>query len=122
LANSILKIQDRGDVAPTILGEDYANQFAMIVYPEATGYEASNFYLQLTISQHISTFISRATTVFKIKTGDVTTRTGMFVGCSSGSAAANVWTGAVGHLGEMRRAYAAAHDRRRCSVLRHHHV
>ena len=84
LALGQLNPQDRGDTTARILGEDYSNQFAMIVYPEATGYEASNFYLQ-----EITTLIDRA--VFKTKIGDVTTaRTGMFAGCSSGSVAANV--------------------------------
>ena len=54
-----------------------------------TGLEAANYYLQNTI-----TFIERLTTAFKIRVGDLTARTGMFVGCSSG-VEGNVWTGAV---------------------------
>ena len=67
----------------------------MIVYPEATDLKTSNYYLR-----DISTFIERSTTAFKINTGDLTTRIGMFVGCSSGKAAADVWTGAVGRTFE----------------------
>ena len=55
----------------------------MIIHPSVTGLEAANYYLQ-----HIITFIERSTTTeFKIKTGDVSVRTGIFVGCSSGVAA-----------------------------------
>ena len=76
---------DRGNVKTQILGPDFADQVAMVVYPEATGLQASNDCLY-----DISTFIERSTTAFKIYTGDLTTRTGMFVGCSSDNAAANV--------------------------------
>ena len=62
LAIGQLNPQDRGDTTARILVEDYSNQFAMIVIPEATGYEASDFYLQ-----EITTLIDRATTVFKTK-------------------------------------------------------
>ena len=71
----------------------------MVVHPEATGLQASNYYYYL---HDISTFIGRSTTAFKIHVGDLTTRTAMFVGCSSGNAAANVWTGAVGRTFDKR--------------------
>ena len=60
---------DRGDVASQIIGPDFADQFAMVMHPEATGLQASNYYLH-----DISTFIERSTTAFKIHVGDDTHR------------------------------------------------
>ena len=80
-----LTLNNRGDVTHQTLGPDFAHQFAMIVYPEATGLQASNYYLH-----DIKTFIDQSITTFRLFLGDVSARTGMFVGCSSGNAAANV--------------------------------
>ena len=89
-----LTSNDRGDIENQILGADYANQMMMISYPSVTGLEAANSYLQ-----HISTFIERSTTAFRINVGHLTARTSMFVGCSSG-VEGNVWTGAVERTGQ----------------------
>ena len=63
------------------------NQFAMVVHPEATGLQASNYYLH-----DIKTFIDQSITTFRLLVGDVSART---VGCSSGVSAGNAWTGTV---------------------------
>ena len=60
------------------------------------------------------------TTAFKINTGGVTTHIGMFVGCSSGNAAANVWTDPVGRTWEKCTGRARQHtigDNAQCHDL-----
>jgi hypothetical protein len=90
-ALSQLTLNDRGDVTISILGPEYKDNILMIDHPGGTGMEASANSLTSMIMQ-----IDRWTAHFRTIAGDVHARTAMFVGCSSGSQAANVWHGAVG--------------------------
>ena len=103
-ALSQLTLNDRGDVTDRILGPDYQNNILMIDHPGGTGMEASANSLTSMIMQ-----IDRWTAHFRTIVGDVHARSAMFVGCSSGSSAANVWTGAVGRTWEKCVGYARQH-------------
>ena len=103
-ARSQLTLNDRGDVTNSILGQDYKDNILTIDHPGGTGMEASANSLTSMIMQ-----IDRWTAHFRTITGDVQARTAMFVGCSSGSSAANVWHGAVGRTWEKCVGHARQH-------------
>ena len=89
-ALSQLTVNDRSDVENQILGQGYMGQMMTTHRTGGTGGEAATDSIDAMTIQ-----INRWTTAFKIKTDDVTARTSMFVGCSSGTEGNVVWTGAV---------------------------
>ena len=103
-ALSQLTLNARGDVTISILGPEYKDNILMIDHPGGTGMEASANSLTSMIMQ-----IDRWTAHFRTIAGDVHARSAMFVGCSSGSSAANVWHGAVGRTGEKCVGHARQH-------------